>query len=346
MVARSPLSYPAHVTTFLLLIAALTGLGLSIVSYIQYCLDACADTASFTLFGFDFGLFGILFFCGLTAVVILRHRLPLLATLCPLMLCAAAGAEAHFTWIQKYVIGSWCPLCLGIAAAVFAGLIIVCGEQLRELQTKGGTMHQYLRRAALGIAALAVGLSVSVVGVKQETATAASSAMDLYLGKTNSPVTVYFISDWFCPACRKAEKAIETMYPAVSRKARVTFIDYPIHPESNNFTPYNLQFLAHEKKQYLKLRGALAALSLKTKTPSPAEVQAAVQPYGVTLRQINYADVMYGMQFNLTTYRGFGVKGTPAVVVANGKTRKFSVLDGASAITREKVLAAIAELSR
>jgi hypothetical protein len=75
-------------------------------------------------------------------------------------------------------------------------------------------------------------------------------------------------------------------------------------------------------------------------------VQAAVAPYGVKLRQINYADAMYGMQFNLTTYRGFGVKATPSVVIANGKTRKFRVLDGASAITRENVLAAITKMSR
>jgi hypothetical protein len=247
MVARLPLSYSRYVSTLLLLVTSLTGLGLAIVSYIQYCSDACAETATFTLFGFDFGLFGILFFCGLTAVVVLRHRLPLLAPLCPLMLCASAGAEAHFTWIQKYVIGSWCPLCLGIAATVLIGVIIVTTEQVRELQTKGGSMKQYLRRAALGIATLAVGLLVSVVGVKQETA-AASGATDLYLGKTGSAVTVYFISDWFCPGCRKAEAAIEAMYPAVARKARVTFIDYPIHRETSNFTPYNLQFLMPTKR--------------------------------------------------------------------------------------------------
>ncbi|NMC72751.1 MAG: hypothetical protein GYA56_00035 [Geobacteraceae bacterium] len=328
-------------TSLLMLLVAASGLGLSVASTMHLCSDACSETAQYTLFGLDFGLFGILFFLALAAVVLLRRRIPAIDVLCPLMLLGSAGAEAHFIWIQKYVIGAWCPLCLAIAGTVFTGVILVVIEQIRAPQPPGGTMKNLLLRITLFLAVFALGLGVSVAGVSSENP---SGAIDPYLGKSGSPVTVYFISDWFCPGCRKAEPAIERIYGDVARKARVAFIDYPIHPETNNFTPYNLQFLTHEKGKYLKLRRALADLSLKTPTPSREDVQAAIAPLGVTLRQINYADVSYGMQFNLTVYRGFGVKSTPSVVVHNVKTKKTRILEGSGNITRDSVRKALAEV--
>lgn len=330
-------------TSLLLFLANAAGLVLSVVSILGLCSDACSETAKYTLLGLDFGLFGIFFFSGLSVCIAFRRFITPFAALCPVMLFSAAGAEAHFIWIQKYVIGAWCPLCLGIAVAVFVGIIVVTIEQCKGLNARGGTMKSYLRRAFIGLIAFAVGLAVSVIGVRQETASAAAS-IDPYLGKTGSPVTVYFISDWFCPGCHKAEASIEQMYPEVARKARVAFIDYPVHPETNNYTPFNLGFLVHEKKNYIKLRGALSSLAQRTRTPSPEDVKAAVRPLGVTPRHMDYADVMYGMQLNLTIYRGFGIKATPSVVVANAKTKKHRVLEGASAITSRNVMGAIEEI--
>ncbi len=341
MVPHAPVPATASPTSILLLLSAATGLGLSVASIMQLCSDACSETARYTLFGLDFGMFGILFFLALAAVVILRHRIPVIALFCPLMLFGSAGAEAHFIWIQKYVIGAWCPLCLAIAGTVLTGVVLILIEQIRAVRAPGGAMKRMLAKFALFLATSSLGLGVSIFGVSSDTA---SAAIDPYLGKTGSAVTVYFISDWFCPGCRKAETAIERIYPEVARKARVAFIDYPVHPETNNFTPYNLQFLVHEKGKYLKLRRALADLSLKTSTPSQEDVQAAVAPLGVTLRQINYADVMYGMQMNLTTYRGFGVKSTPSVVVHNAKTKKTKILEGTGGITPDNVRKALAEV--
>lgn len=329
-------------TSLLLLLVSMSGLGLSIASILQLCTDACSETAQYTLLGVDFGLFGILFFLALGMVVILRRRIPAISALCPLMLFVSAGAEAHFIWIQKYVIGAWCPLCLAIAGAVFTGVILVVIEQIRAVRAPGGTMKRMLAKFALFLAASSLGLGVSIFGVSSDTA---SAAIDPYLGKSGSPVTVYFVSDWFCPGCRKAEPVIESIYPEVARTARVTFIDYPVHPETSNFTPYNLQFLTHEKKKYLALRRALSYLSLKTEAPTPDQVQKAVAPLGVTVRPIHYPDVMYGMQFNLTTYRGFGVKSTPSVVVHNSKTKKVKILEGAGNITMDSVRKALAEVN-
>lgn len=327
----------SRVTVGLLWLAVVAGVVLSTMDILEICTDACRETATFTIFGLDFGWFGLAFFVAVLAVLAVRRRFPGVEPLLTLLLFSAAGAEVRFIWLQKYVIGTWCPLCLSLAAAVFMG----CGVHLYE-NVRGETMKTFFNRSAVMIVALIMGIVTATFGVTRES----QAALNYFLGKEKSPVTVYFISDWFCPVCRDVEPRIEQIYAQVSREARVAFIDYPIHAETNNFTPYNLQFLAFEKEKYPKLRAALTALARKTKTPTPEQVQAAVAPLGVTLRQMNYADILYGLQANLTTYRGFGVNETPSVVMENSKTRKHKILVGDKQITLPAIQAALAEISR
>jgi len=321
----------------LLWLAAVAGMALSLMEILEICTDACSETATFTIFGLNFGWFGLGFFATVAAALALRNRVPAVGFLLYLLLFGALGAELHFIWLQKYVIGKWCPLCLGIAATVGLGGAVLLYETFRRKPM--GTIS---KRIAVMVVALVVGATAAIFGVARES----QAALDFYLGKTKSPVTVYFISDWFCPVCQQVEPRIEEIYNRVAKDARIAFIDYPIHAETNNFTPYNLQFLAFEKAKYPKLRAALAGLAKKTKTPTQEQVQAAVTPYGVTLQQMNYADILYGLQNNLTTYRGFGVTATPSVVVANAKTKKHKVLVGDKQITMQAVQATIAEIGR
>jgi len=327
----------------IIFLAIAAGFSLSVMSAMNICTEACHEAARYRIFVLDLGWFGILFFSALFLAFILRNRLPWGKWICPLLLFSAAGAETHFIWLQKYVIGHWCPLCLGIAAAVYCAVFMLFVENISAPRAKGVYMKRFLKQALVLTAFFTVGLSMAVIGVHKE---AESATIDPYLGKTDSSVTVYFVSDWFCPGCRKAEPEIERMYPAVAKLARVAFIDYPIHPETANFTPYNLQFLVYEKGKYPKLRHALSELALKTKTPSPEEVQSAIAPIGVKLRQINYADTLYVSQLNLTTYRGYGVTLTPTVVVANTRNKRHKLLEGADQISPQTVKNAILEMSR
>ena len=335
---RGDLNLPAGV----IFLAICAGLGLSVMSALNICTEACHEAAKYKIFDLDLGWFGILFFSGLLFAFAFRKQLPMGEMICSLFVFSAAGAEARFVWLQKYVIGHWCPLCLGIAAAVYCCVFMLLIIEIFALRADGVIMKPLIRQVFVFIVAFAIGLGTAVVGVQKE---AGSAVIDPYLGRTDSPVTVYIISDWFCPGCRKAEPEIERIYPEAARHARVAFIDYPIHAETANFTPYNSQFLVYEKKKYLKLRRALSELAQKTKTPSPEEVQSAVGPYGVRMRQINYADVLYVSQLNLTIYRGYGVTVTPTVVVANTVNKKFKLLEGANRINLQAVKNAIQELS-
>ena len=326
-----------RLTGGLLWLAAIAGLVLSIMDLLEICTEACSETAKFTIFSFNFGWFGLAFFTAVLASLAARRWFPVAGLLMLLLLFGAAGAELYFIWLQKYEIGKWCPICLTIAGTVYLGCGVLLYETLRS-----ETVKNKFKRIAVMVVALIVGTITATFGVVRES----QAALDFFLGKAKSPVTVYFISDWFCPVCQKVEPRIEQIYAHVAREARVAFIDYPIHAETNNFTPYNLQFLAFEKEKYPKLRSALAELAKKTKTPTPEQVQAAVAPHGVTLRQMNYADILYGLQANLTTYRGFGVTATPSVVIANAKTKKHNVLIGDRQITLPAIQAALSEIGR
>jgi len=188
-----------------------------------------------------------------------------------------------------------------------------------------------------------LGLVIAASGFQKD---AVASELDLFLGKKKSTTTVYFVSDWFCPACIKVEPVIEQMYPAIAKRARISFVDFPIHRETTNFTPYNLQFLAFEKAKYIKLRHALSEVARKTRRPTDADVQQAVAHLGVRLRQMDNSQVLYGMQANLMVYRGYDVNATPSVVVTNARTKKSKTLVGDRQITEQGVKEAIAEVEK
>ncbi|MRR57069.1 MAG: hypothetical protein EG824_02475 [Deltaproteobacteria bacterium] len=319
------------------------GLTLSVMSVLQVCVSACSDVSLYTIFGVEFGWFGILFFATLLTLLILQSRSIWAGKLFVLLVYSAAGAELQFIRLQKYVIGSWCPLCLVIASGVFLALIFVLWENWRTLRLERAKMKTFLKHAAVIVFTVFLGLAGAIVGVKGQSE---AQELNLFLGKTDSSTVIYFVSDWFCPACRRTEPAIEKMYPKIAEIAKVSFIDIPVHPETSNFTPYNLQFLVYEKAKYMQLRKALSELSEKTKTPSPEDVQAAVAPYGVKLRSMNFTDILSGMKWNETTYKTFEVKATPTVVVSNTKTGKHVNLVGENEIRYEAILKGITKVGK
>ena len=144
----------------------------------------------------------------------------------------------------------------------------------------------------------------------------------LAFGPADSSREVYIVSDWFCPACRVAEPEILNGARLAMKQAKVIFVDYPIHQETLNYIPYNLSFMAREKEKYLQIREALAALSQKTKEPTPEDVQAAVSPLGVKYVPLSFADVLAGTQFQMSIVQKYKPTGTPQVIVTDSRTGK------------------------
>ena len=154
--------------SILLWVAISTGWLVSIFSVIEeLCLaTACRDTASFTIFGANMGWFGIAYFSLLLILLWLRKSVYRLDQVLAAMVFAGLGAELRLLWIQKYVIGSWCPLCVTICCALFIAAMLLVVERLKGTGSVHGSGKSLLGWMAFVVAMIATGLAVAIVGVQ------------------------------------------------------------------------------------------------------------------------------------------------------------------------------------
>src|SRR4029079_17971520 len=116
-------------------------------------------------------------------------------------------------------------------------------------------------------------------------------------GNTSSPLQVYVFTDWACPACRLVEPAIEAMAPKLMREAQLTFVDTVVHPETLNYAPYNISFMANSKNQYFQIRDALGKLSVTTKKPTEDQIRQSVSRLGVNYVELPFEDITVALRY-------------------------------------------------
>ncbi len=307
------------------------------------CTEACKATYEWTIFGMKFPFFGIGFFAFCLLLFHFRDR-PVVRNLFPAVIAGAWGAEFTFLYVQHSLIQKWCPMCIAVALCVWLAGIALAADSFYDRKKKPeagrGAMMRYLSRGMILAVLMAAGSYVAYVGLGNPTRSHAAT-LPVALGKMDADVEVYVITDWFCAACRKAEPDMERAYPNIMSRAKLVFVDMPIHAESMNFIPYNLSFLVREKGKYLEIRKALHRLALRTKEPTPEDVQKAVAPLGVTYRPLNYADVSAGVQYFQSVVKVFGIQGTPAMVIYNRKTKNVKVLNGVGDLSYPNILMAV-----
>jgi uncharacterized membrane protein len=319
------------------------GLVLSILSGTSLCsFGGCTEAHQYRLFGLPLPGIGITFFvlAGLFAAIGSRFSPALM--LFNLMLAGAVGSEIQLIMLQKYVIKAWCPLCLGIAAIVFLMAAVQLGRYL--IASKEGTNMKFKRIATPLILSIALlsGFFLSFAGLDKPAA--AEGKLNMYMGNQRSSLEVYFFSDWLCPFCADAEGVMESVYPDLTRKAKVLFVDKIIHPDAMNFVPYHLSFEAHEKAKYLQLRKTLFALAKKTHAPTYEDVKAAIAPLNVTYIQLSFLEVTQQMTAFQKIAEKFKVTSTPTMVIHNAKTNKTVTMVGNAQITRSNIMKAVKDL--
>jgi hypothetical protein len=157
-----------RIMSVLLWLSLTTGWIVSIFSVVEeLCLaTACSDAASFTLFGAPMGWFGIAYFSFLLLVLWLRPKNSLLNLALAAMVFSGIGAEFRLLWIQKYIIGGWCPLCVSICCALFFAAALLLIENVQDARSGEGSVKRLLGWLALMTAMVAIGLSIAVVGIK------------------------------------------------------------------------------------------------------------------------------------------------------------------------------------
>lgn len=194
-----------------------------------------------------------------------------------------------------------------------------------------------------------IGFLIAFFGVSKPDQ-AAAAAVDMKsriaFGKIDSPVEVYFVTDWYCPSCRKIEPDIEKMLAKIQAKTAFYFVDFPIHRKSLNFTPYNLSFLVHNKSEYLRARHILANLADKTESPTDEEIVAAAKKEHIQFKELSYLDVHAGIDCFEKICNTYDMSATPTIIITNTKTKKVTKFEGTDEISEAKVMKAIETLSK
>lgn len=154
--------------SILLWLAVSAGWLVSTFSVIQeMCMvSACRDTASFTIFSFNMGWFGIAYFSLILIVMWLRKKDCRLDWVFSALLFSGIGAELRLLWIQKYVIGGWCPLCVTICCALFIAALLLLIEKVKETGSVQGRGKNLLGWIAFVVTMIATGLAIAIIGVK------------------------------------------------------------------------------------------------------------------------------------------------------------------------------------
>lgn len=152
--------------TILLWLAISAGWLVSTFSVIEeMCMvSACRDTASFTIFGYNMGWFGVAYFTTTLIVLWQRKRDFRLDWVLYALVFSGIGAEFRLLWIQKFIIGGWCPLCVTICCALFVSGLLLAIEMKRKAE-KAETKFLFIRLALVFVMS-AVGLAIAMVGVK------------------------------------------------------------------------------------------------------------------------------------------------------------------------------------
>lgn len=329
------------------------GLILTILSWSGACTEACNDSHSYRFFGVPFELIGILFFLLLITSYFLSRKYQIFATITALLLACGIGSEVMFILIQKYYIGAWCPICLGIAtsigiAAIASGIDYILKLRTVIIQgTRSDIMHG-LSKSLTTLSAFTIGFLIAFFGVaKQDNLIAAEKTFEerVAFGQTKNTVDVYVFTSWVCPACRRFEPKLEEMMPKIMEKAQVVFVDYGVDDTTLNFLPYNLSFMLHNKENYLALRHMLKEMANDTEAPTDEEVEKAASKLGFKYKQLNYAEVALGIEYFKNLSTDLKVKSLPSFVIVNNSKKQTAMLTG-SQISQAAVLKVVDEMKK
>lgn len=333
-------------------IAILAACILTTISILRLCSEECSEGHNYRLFGLPFEAFGVLFFATVAVLHLLQRKYEALKFVESVFFASALGAELMFIIVQKYQIGTWCPVCLAIASCVFVGFASCIAGYIYNHLTKSNQEKKGEGMSSFWIGinntmAIFVGFLIAFLGVSKQDAMVAQqeSIRDhLTFGNNKSPIEVFLFTDWACPACRKLEPELNEIMKSVTKENHFIFVDHAIHPETLNFVPYNLSFILNEKGKYLQLRDMLTEISVKTGAPTEKDVATAAAKIGVSYKELNYSDIALAIKYYKALGEKFNVLATPTLVIINTETKKGKKLAGNKEITKENVMNSIKAL--
>lgn len=332
-------------------ILALAGVAAgSIFSALDLCTGACSEAHLYRLFGFEFWQPGVVFTVLLMAGWWYRNKGTTAGRAYTGLVLLANGMEVFFLHIQKNIIGAWCPICVAIAVSLGTLLAVRIYEAITYKSPEAvGDMNKnckYWLKWAIGkltpVALIYAGLCIAVAGVSK----AEPPLPNVWLGDAKSATEIYFISDWFCPYCKKIEQDLPHLVSTLGQKHRITFVDLPIHQDSFNYIPAHITLLVNHKDKYMSGRKALASLAaLNVGSPDETLVAKEMKKIGIDFHMADFYSISRVTNSYSNFIRSSGASITPSIVVRNSKNGKKKLLQGAEAYKDAVINKAIQEVS-
>jgi thiol-disulfide isomerase/thioredoxin len=326
------------------------GLSLSIISWLEICVEHCSSNKDYRLFGVPFAYVGITYFVTLLFSHVLSRIYPLALILTGALLASGIGAEVVFIAIQKFQMGQWCPVCLSIAATLsIATLIFIFSLPVSQTYKKGIFIMDKFKKTLGSFTFFVIGFILAFSGISKVDQLAASVDQiqkRIELGNKESPIEIYYFTDWFCPSCKKVDRRIDAFFPKIQSKVGFYFIDFPVHTKTLNYTPYNLAFLINDKSQYLKARQMIEKMAEEIDSPTDEDIEAHAKKAGLKFKELTYLDVRSGIEFFNKLSEKYKLNSTPTMIIQNTKTGKFKRLEGSDEISEADILKAIEGLDK
>ncbi|MBZ0156031.1 MAG: thioredoxin domain-containing protein [Alphaproteobacteria bacterium] len=295
--------------------------GLALVTLVigQICKTSCSFLSG-DILGLDLNIFGVLFYSLLLVAVIAYKRLfPKDWVMSLIAATVSAGVGAEFILIKFQVEqGVYCPKCL--ISGLFLLLMFV----------------MVVRHLKVWLVALLVLLGAVFTSLTFNGSVIPSYAKEVQhpsFGNEKARTEIVVYSDYFCPACRDVDGRINFMLRRLQDKARILFVDVPLHKESG---PYAELFLYTWFASGNRLEDAIRAREIffqasKAKT-DPEGVKGFLRAQGIPFREDKSRAREIFRSFYNPLLKKDAIKATPTVVIVQGSERK--AYEGGAAILK------------
>lgn len=259
-----------------------------------------------------------------------------------------AGVSGFLIYYAHFVIGATCLWCLGSAGAM-AGLFVCSLMMLRRPPARPVSGKFFWGLAFLTMAGIGLQAGLMQRAANRPPVEAArlanESAATLVdpgkaLGPTNAAITIVVFADFWCPACRKAQGALNKFQAANPERVRVAFRHLPlfqIRGHEFSGTAAALSEIAAEHGKFWEFARAIHAQKRQLKSDEYLAVMKGLgidpAPIEARLKDENDPAVKRALA-DVALAERLGVTATPTFIVLAGGYAPVS----ANARTLEKLL--------
>jgi uncharacterized membrane protein len=274
----------------------------------QLCAEKCAFIRG-DILGIDLNIFGILFYSLLlVSLLVYRKFYPEGWLMKAIAAVASAGVGAELILIKFQVENNvYCPKCL-ISGFFFLVMFFLVARHLKKW-----------------VIILLIAAGLLFTSFTFNGAVIPSYADESYpqFGSDKARVEIIVYSDYFCPHCMKIDKQVNTILVRLKDRARIRFVDVPIHPGS---LEYGEVFLYSWFVSGNNLKTAVMVRELLFEEAAKKTDQAGV----IALLKSKGISVKSDKEKARAVFRGFynesiktdKMNSTPAVVIVKAGERK------------------------